>query len=45
MVPRRRVKSASIRFELLILSVETGQAHRLDLHPLGIEWVQAVDWR
>jgi hypothetical protein len=45
MVPRRKVQSAPIRFELLILSVETGQAHRLDLHPLGIEWVQAVDWR
>jgi len=44
-IPRRKLDSSSTRIELLILSVETGRATRLDLHQRGLEWVQALDWR
>ncbi|MDR3622712.1 MAG: hypothetical protein P4L85_25390 [Paludisphaera borealis] len=44
-IPRRKLDSSSMRIELLILSVETGQANRLDLHQRGLEWVQTLDWR
>ena len=37
--------TCAMRCELLILSVQTGQATRLDLHQRGLEWVQAIDWR
>jgi RNA polymerase sigma factor (sigma-70 family) len=44
-IPRRKVKTGSMRIELLLLSIATGQASRLDLSQHGLIWVQAIDWR
>ena len=45
-IPRRKLESSSTRCELLFVSLQWGVPdRRLDLDSLGIDWVQAVDWR
>jgi RNA polymerase sigma factor (sigma-70 family) len=44
-IPRRKVKTGSMRVELLMLSVATGQTSHLELSQNGLIWVQAIDWR
>jgi Tol biopolymer transport system component len=45
LVPRRKVQSADIHPELVIVALDTGKIDRLDLFERGLDWVQAIDWR
>jgi dipeptidyl aminopeptidase/acylaminoacyl peptidase len=44
-VPRRKTRSSDMRVELVLISVASGDATRLNLYQNGIAWVQGIDWR
>ncbi len=45
-IPRRKLQSSPTRCELLFISLQRGVPdRRLKLDPLGIDWVQDLDWR